>query len=156
GADRCAATLADAVRAGLDALERRVDLSECLASALLEAFVELTVVHRCRRVAQVVVRPALSELAELLGDASRVLLLEEVDRMQQPRLLFIQPLAVLRRVDRAHLGSSPAPLASASRRSISAGRMPSSATVLSREERPETICTSRVDNARVSASRRIT
>src|SRR5262249_43637427 len=118
--------------------------------------VELSVVHRRRGVAEVVVGSALCQLAELVRDAPGVLLHEEPDGMPQARALLFEAAAVLGDVDRGHLSSSPAMLASARRRSISSGPRPASATVLSGEVRPETIRTSRRGPARVSARRRTT
>src|SRR5205807_10436604 len=108
--------------------------------------------RRRRRVGEVVVGAAVGDLAELLADRAGVLTLQETDRVHQPRLLLLQSLAVVLGVDARHVASSPAPLASASRLSISSGRPPASATILSRETNPETMWTSRSRSERVSAS----
>ena len=86
-ADRLAAELAGAVGAVVDALQRGVDLVERLLRALLEALVELAVVRDGRHVGEVVVVAAAADLAELVLDAARVLLVQEGDRAVQPGAL---------------------------------------------------------------------
>ena len=151
-ADRLAAHLAGAIRAVVDPAERGVDLRQRLLSALGEPLVELAVERRRRRVAEVVVGAAAPDLAELVLDGARVLVVEELDRLREARALLVEERPELAGVDGGQAGSSPVALACTSRRSVSSGPMPASVTVLSREACPETISTSRSARPSVSAS----
>src|SRR5207237_1112111 len=155
--DRLAATLAGSVAPVVESGQRAVDLRERLLRAFLEPFVELAVEGDRRHVAEVVVAPAPGELAELVLDVARVLLVQVRDRLDDALPLLVEQSAELGRVDRGHRRSfRSSPAAAARRRSISPEPIPASATILSLAACPETISMSFRGTSSVSASSRTT
>src|SRR5262249_9190623 len=90
--DRLAAHQAAAVRTVVDPAEGGLDLTQRLLDALLEAVVQLALVGLARRVTKVVVVPAEPDLAELVLEAARVLVVEEVHGLDEPRALGLEQL----------------------------------------------------------------
>src|SRR5690242_16879777 len=155
--DRLSAPLAAAVRSLVEPRDRTIDLRQRLLRPLLEPLVELAVERDRRHVAEMVVAAAPGELTHLVLHVPGALLVEVGDRVDDPPALLLEQAAEFGSVDGGHSRSFPVPtVAEASRRSISSGPSPASATILSRAPCPETISTSRRARSSVSASRSTT
>src|SRR6266516_7708363 len=137
------AVRAVAVRPVVDSQQRRIDLRQHVLRVFLERVVELAVVRDGGGVSEVVVVHRV--LPGLVGDRTRVLLVEVVERRLDALPLLRQRFAEPVGVDRAHPCSFPA--ADASRRSVSVGSIPASSTILSLPPWPETSLTESGDKA---------
>src|SRR5207248_1683958 len=156
--DLLPAVHARAVGAGIDALQRCVDLREHLLRVVAERVVDLSTERRSRGLGEVVVVRRRSFL-DLVVERAAMLVAERRERVLDPPALVEKRIAKVLGVDARHRLSflpRPSPAAEARRRSISAGPIPVSSTIFSRPPCPETSFSAVRGSARVSARRRRT